>query len=42
MGNCLCVFLRDTFLKLKIVKKWEWGFIFCLRFRHNFFRNTKF
>ena len=36
----MCICLRDTFLELKNSYKWalgEWGFIFCLRFRHHFF-----
>ena len=41
----LYICLHGTFLGLKNSLKWvlwEWGFIFCLRFRRHFFRHTDF
>ena len=41
----LYICLHGTFLELKNSLKWvlwEWGFIFCLRFRRHFFRHTDF
>ena len=41
--NCDCIFVCIIPLELKKSLKWvlrEWGFIFCLRFGHHFFRHT--
>ena len=37
----MCICLHDTFFSVKKSQKWElreWGFIFCFRFRHQFFK----